>query len=56
LFYVAATLILATIAGRRQPMQLLAAVITIVSGLVVYYAFGLQKAVAARPLGGAGRP
>lgn len=43
LFYVLATLILAGIAGSRQPMQLLAAVITIVSGSAVYYAFGLHK-------------
>lgn len=43
LFYVLVTLILAGIAGSRQPMQLLAAVITIVSGSVVYYAFGLHK-------------
>jgi APA family basic amino acid/polyamine antiporter len=43
LFYVVITLILAGIAGSRQPMQLLAAVITIVSGSVVYYAFGLHK-------------
>jgi amino acid transporter len=44
LFYVLVTLVLAGIAGWRQPMQLLAAVLTIVSGSVVYYAFGLQKA------------
>ena len=44
IFYVAATLLLAALAGRREPMQLLAAVITIVSGSVVYYAFGLHKA------------
>jgi amino acid transporter len=56
IFYVAATLVLAILAGRREPMQLLAAVITIVSGLVVYYAFGLHKAAAARPLAGGGRP
>jgi APA family basic amino acid/polyamine antiporter len=43
LFYVLVTLILAGIAGSRQPMQLLAAAITIVSGSVVYYAFGLHK-------------
>jgi APA family basic amino acid/polyamine antiporter len=47
LFYVTATLVLAVIAGRREPMQLLAAVVTIVSGSVVFYAFGLHK-VAAR--------
>jgi APA family basic amino acid/polyamine antiporter len=43
IFYVAATLILAAIAGRREPLQLLAAIITLVSGSVVYYAFGLHK-------------
>ena len=43
IFYVAATLILAAIAGRREPVQLFAALITIVSGSVVYYAFGLHK-------------
>lgn len=43
IFYVAATLILAAIAGWRQPTQFLAAMITIVSGAVVYYAFGLHK-------------
>ena len=43
LFYVFATLVLAMLAGRREPMQLLAAVITIVSGSVVYYGFGLHK-------------
>ena len=55
-FYVAATLILAILAGRREPMQLLAAVVTIVSGSVVYYAFGLHKVAAPRPLAGAERP
>ena len=48
IFYVAATLILAAIAGRREPVQLLAAVITILSGSVVYYAFGLHKAMPPR--------
>ena len=48
IFYVAATLLLAAIAGRREPVQLLAALITIVSGSVVYYAFGLHR-VAPRP-------
>jgi APA family basic amino acid/polyamine antiporter len=43
LFYVLVTLILAGIAGSREPRQLMAAVITIVSGSVVYYAFGLHK-------------
>ncbi len=43
LFYVLATLVLAGIAGRRTPVELLTAVVTIVSGSVVYYAFGLQK-------------
>ena len=47
-FYVAATLVLAVIAGRREPMQLLAAVITIVSGSVVFYAFGLHKVASRR--------
>ena len=36
-------LVLAGIAGAREPVQLLAAVITIVSGSVVYYLFGLHK-------------
>jgi APA family basic amino acid/polyamine antiporter len=43
LFYVGATLLLAVIAGRREPVQLLAAVVTIVSGSVVFYAFGLHR-------------
>lgn len=43
-FYVLATLILAGIAGRRSPVELLTAVVTIVSGSVVYYAFGLHRA------------
>lgn len=43
LFYVLVTLVLAGIAGWREPVQLLAAVVTIVSGSVVYYAFGLHK-------------
>jgi len=46
LFYVLATLTLAVLAGRREPMQLLAAVVTIVSGSVVFYAFGLHKVAA----------
>jgi APA family basic amino acid/polyamine antiporter len=46
LFYVLVTLVLAGIAGWREPLQLLAAVITIVSGSVVYYAFGLHKVAA----------
>ena len=45
-FYVLATLILAGIAGRREPVQLLAAIITIVSGSVVYFAFGLHRTAA----------
>ena len=43
-FYVAATLILAAIAGRRSPIELLTMVITLVSGSIVYYAFGLHRA------------
>jgi amino acid transporter len=50
LFYVLVTLILAGIAGSRQPGQLLAAVITIVSGSVVYYAFGLNKVAPPRAI------
>ncbi len=46
IFYVAATLVLAVIAGRREPVQLVAAIITLVSGSVVYYAFGLHKVAA----------
>jgi APA family basic amino acid/polyamine antiporter len=46
LFYVLVTLVLAGIAGWREPVQLLAAVVTIVSGSVVYYAFGLHKVAA----------
>jgi APA family basic amino acid/polyamine antiporter len=46
-FYVLSTLILAGIAGRRAPVELLVSVITIASGSLVYYAFGLhRKAVA----------
>ena len=45
-FYVASTLILAGIAGRRQPVELLTALITIASGSVVYYAFGLHRVTA----------
>jgi cation transporter-like permease len=41
--YIAATLVLAAMAGSREPMQFAAAIITIVSGSVVYYAFGLHK-------------
>jgi APA family basic amino acid/polyamine antiporter len=48
IFYVVVTLVLAGIAGWREPMQLLASVVTITSGSVVYYAFGLHKIV--RPL------
>ena len=48
-FYVLATLILAAMSGRREPMQLLAAIITVVSGSAVYFAFGLHRiAVTAR--------
>ena len=43
-FYVAATLILAGIAGRRSPVELLTAAITLVSGTIVYFAFGLNRA------------
>jgi len=38
LFYVIVTLVLAGMAGSREPMQLLAAVVTIVSGSVMYFA------------------
>ena len=47
LFYVLVTLILAGMAGMREPVQLLTALITIVSGSVVFYAFGLHKAAPA---------
>ena len=47
LFYVLVTLILAGMAGWREPVQLLAAIVTIVSGSVVFYAFGLHKAAPA---------
>ena len=43
IFYVTATLVLAAIAGWREPVQFLAAVVTIVSGSAVFYAFGLHK-------------
>jgi APA family basic amino acid/polyamine antiporter len=43
IFYVAVTLVLAGIAGWREPLQLLAAVLTIVSGSTVYYVCGLHK-------------
>lgn len=46
LLYVLATLVLAALAGRREPLQLLAALVTIVSGSVVFYAFGLHKVAA----------
>jgi basic amino acid/polyamine antiporter, APA family len=50
LFYVLVTLLLAGMAGWREPLQLLAAVVTIASGSVVYYAFGLHRtSAAARP-------
>jgi APA family basic amino acid/polyamine antiporter len=42
-FYVLATLVLAAIAGRRSPMELLTAVVTIVSGSVVFYTCGLHR-------------
>jgi APA family basic amino acid/polyamine antiporter len=42
-FYVAVTLVLAAIAGMRTPLEFLTAVITIVSGSVVFYAFGLHR-------------
>ena len=54
-FYVVATLVLAGIAGWREPVQFLAAVITIVSGSVVYYAFGLHKVAPAPPMAPARR-
>jgi hypothetical protein len=41
------TLMLAGIAGSREPVRLLAALVTIVSGSVVYYAVGLHRRVAA---------
>jgi len=43
LFYVLVTLVLAGMAGWRDPLQLLAAVVTIVSGSIVYYGFGLHR-------------
>jgi len=46
-FYVLATLILAAMAGRREPVQLLAGAITLVSGTFVYFAFGLHRRAAA---------
>lgn len=49
-FYVGATLLLAALAGRREPVQLLTAIITIVSGSVVYYAFGLHKVAPPAPV------
>ena len=45
-FYVLATLILAGMAGRREPVQLLGAIITIASGSLVYFAFGLHRRAA----------
>jgi amino acid transporter len=42
-FYVVATLVLAGIAGRRSPTELVTALITIGSGLLVFYAFGLHR-------------
>lgn len=48
-FYVTATLVLAIIAGRRSPVELLTAVITIASGCVVFYAFGLHRVTARTP-------
>src|SRR5687768_687320 len=50
LFYVLVTLVLAGIAGSREPRQFLAAVVTIVSGSVVYYAFGLHKVAQPRAI------
>jgi len=50
--YVAVTLLLAGIAGWREPVQLLAALVTIVSGSIVYYAFGLQRSAARAPATG----
>ena len=43
IFYVLVTLLLAGMAGSREPLQLVAAIITIASGSVVYYAFGLHR-------------
>jgi APA family basic amino acid/polyamine antiporter len=45
--YVLVTLLLAGIAGSREPVQLLTALVTIFSGSVVYYAFGLHRRTAA---------
>jgi amino acid transporter len=42
-FYVVSTLVLAGLAGRRAPMELLASIITIASGSLVYYGFGLHR-------------
>jgi APA family basic amino acid/polyamine antiporter len=42
-FYVLSTLVLAALAGRRAPVELLASLITIASGSLVYYAFGLHR-------------
>jgi APA family basic amino acid/polyamine antiporter len=50
IFYVLVTLVLAGIAGWREPTQLLAAVVTIASGSIVYYAFGLNRASSPMPL------
>ena len=52
-FYVLATLILAAIAGRRSPVELLTMIITLVSGSLVYYAFGLHRGAAAQGRAGA---
>ncbi|HZI77974.1 MAG TPA: amino acid permease [Vicinamibacterales bacterium] len=45
-FYVLSTLVLAGLAGRRAPMELLASIITIASGSLVYYGFGLHRVAA----------
>jgi APA family basic amino acid/polyamine antiporter len=54
LLYVGITLLLAGIAGWRDPLQLAAAVATIVSGSVVYYLFGLHRVAPSAPLAPAG--
>ena len=55
IFYVGVTLVLAGIAGSRDTMQLMAAIVTIVSGSIVYYAFGLHRAAPAVTSAGASR-
>jgi amino acid transporter len=55
-FYVLATLILAGISGRRSPIELITAVITVVSGSVVYFAFGLNRVSVGRQSSAVSRP